>query len=771
LRADNVQPNELINLLDIGFKPIPLDGNNREVGAWTPIYDNPDYWTPEELKKQAYKFKNVATVFGKTHIKDEEGRNLYLNCLDIDSENVYNIFFNLENSNSRQKYSLIPKLQKSTFVTKTKKKNGWHFYWLSHKQNKSITNEDCKIGYEFEIKTDKSKGHCTLPPSKHRDDTSFQYKNYGQNKIMISDELYDELVRVLADCLKDKSPRIDYNNNFGSKGGEIYLSEEEVQNISNLINPYYKKGCNCRHDLIYSVVGLCRRYNVAKQSAIKLVEMLAKIDEEKRGRMMVLDQTYKKAPEQVSGIKKLVEALEHATGSVNIAREIFQQIFAIIASKSHSQEPEERTDYVIEITNQIMKEYTFKTMKDTKEIYYYDDDKGLYLNGGEWLIQEHAEILNSKVRTVQVNEVINHIRRRTGVDRNQFDSNPDILNLQNGFLNIKSGEFSEHSPDKLSLTQLPIIYDPEAKCPNILRFLEEVLLPGDVNTALQIIGYCIYKSTRYEKAIILYGRSGDNGKGTFIRLIESFVGLENTSHVSLQDLSDKFGAADLYGKMVNTCGDISADKISRSGIFKMLVSGDIIRAQRKYGQPFNFRNYAKLIFSANQIPDSEDRTFAFYKRWILLDFKKVFRDNKDTNLIDKLTTPEELSGLLNSALKALKQLQEDEGFREISIEETMKQYNKNTNTTTTFLEERCILDPGNPECYTLTTRVYNEYVIYSKEKNERQLEANVFGARLAKWGIKKERIRSCGIREYYYTGIKLKADLEANNPAPYQSTK
>jgi phage/plasmid-associated DNA primase len=149
----------------------------------------------------------------------------------------------------------------------------------------------------------------------------------------------------------------------------------------------------------------------------------------------------------------------------------------------------------------------------------------------------------------------------------------------------------------------------------------------------------------------------------------------------------------------------------------------------------------------------------------------VFRENKDTDLIVKLTTPDELSGLLNLALIALKQLQKDEGFRDISIEETIKKYNKNSDTTTTFLEEKCILDLGNPEYHTLTTNGYNEYLIHCKEKNERPLEANVFGARLTKWGVKKERIRSCGIREYYYIGIKLKSDLEANNPAPYQSIK
>ena len=183
--ADNIQPNDLINLHNIGFKPVALDEKNREVEAWTPIYENPNYWTPEKLKQQAHKFRNVATAFGKSQLKDEESRDLYLNCLDIDSDKAYAILFNLENGKSKQKYSLIPKLQEATFVTKTRKKNGFHIHWLSHRQNRPVTTEDCKAGYEFEIKTDKSRGHCTLPPSRHRDDLNFVYKNYGQNKIMI----------------------------------------------------------------------------------------------------------------------------------------------------------------------------------------------------------------------------------------------------------------------------------------------------------------------------------------------------------------------------------------------------------------------------------------------------------------------------------------------------------------------------------------------------------------------------------------------------------
>jgi len=134
--------------------------------------------------------------------------------------------------------------------------------------------------------------------------------------------------------------------------------------------------------------------------------------------------------------------------------------------------------------------------------------------------------------------------------------------------------------------------------------------------------------------------------------------------LSLQDINEeRFAIAGLYGKFANTFADLKSYKLTTTGNFKMQVSGDFIRAQKKYGQPFDFPIYAKLIFSANEIPQSDDNKLAYYLRWIILLFEKVFDgEDKDSNLIDKLTTDAEFSGLLNLALVALRQLIKDHGF-------------------------------------------------------------------------------------------------------------
>jgi P4 family phage/plasmid primase-like protien len=742
-----ISAQHLISLHNAGFKLIPLDGENGSHEPWTPIYEDAYYWTSEKLRKEAPKFRNVATCFGTTR-KDKEGNELYLNCLDIDSDNVYKILFNLENGKTREQYSFIAKAMEKTFVTKTRKPNGFHIYWLSHEQNKAISTVDCKLGFEFEIKTDK-RGHCTLPPSTHRDDNNFHYKNFGQDTIIISDKMYGELMMLLSECLKTQSEDNQKYYSHPSSKCSIELTNEEIQSICDSISLYYKKGY--RHPIVYGLCGLFRKYDVPHEAAINVIQTLAKDDEERKSRLATLEETYKKDPKAVSGIKYLLMALEHAIGDREVAKQILAKIFRITEKGSNT---------VLWLTQAIIKEYTFNTMKDNDEIYYYDSNKGIFLARGEWLIKEHCETTRPEITTHQVQEVINHVKRRTSADRSSFDSDPDVLNLQNGLLNIQSGEFRKHSSNHLSLVQLPIKYDPNAKCPNILRFLGQVLKSKYVFTALELFGYCLYKTAKYEKAVMCVGK-GDNGKSTFLKVFEHFLGFGNVSHASLQELnSDKFAIADLHGKSANIYSDLKAEKLTNTGVFKMLVSGDSIRAQKKHGQPFDFRNYAKLIYSANQIPQSDDITYAYFKRWIILIFDRIFiKDDKDSNLIDKLTTDSELSGLLNLALIALRQLIRDNGFIHTDdIQTVEREYNLNANTVERFLADKCTINISDRESCGICRDIYHAYILYCKENKITPLSDNAFGMELVQQQhIKKERKMVKGDREYCYIGINLMA--------------
>jgi P4 family phage/plasmid primase-like protien len=395
---------------------------------------------------------------------------------------------------------------------------------------------------------------------------------------------------------------------------------------------------------------------------------------------------------------------------------------------------------------------------------YYQD--GIYRLGGEQIIKVGLEeIAGYSMRIQKRNEIIAHIKYRTMASREEFDNDTNVINVKNGLLNVMTDELKPHIPEYLSFVQLPVRYDPDATCMKITKFLTQVLSKEDISTLVRVFGYCLFRSACYEKAVMLIG-PGRNGKSVLIKLVEALVGHENVSHASLQELlSDRFASADLYCKLVNTYADLEADKLINTGRFKTLVSGDTIRAQKKHQPAFSFRNYALLIFSTNKIPESEDKSYAYYRRWVILSLNRVFEgEEEDTGLVNKLTTDEsELSGFLNLALKGLKKLIKEGGFKDVSVEKIKQQYEHNASIVRQFLEEQCIIDLNNPECHILTSVLQNTFREFCKTRGTKVLEDNILGKELLQLGITKDRSTKNKKRDHYYIGITTRQELKGKN--------
>jgi putative DNA primase/helicase len=226
--------------------------------------------------------------------------------------------------------------------------------------------------------------------------------------------------------------------------------------------------------------------------------------------------------------------------------------------------------------------------------------------------------------------------------------------------------------------------------------------------------------------------------------------------VSLKELSDDgYSKADLFGKMANLSYDLESRNIQDISAFKQLVSGDTIRAQRKYQNAFYFRNFAKLIFSSNHVPRVVDSGHPWLKRLLPMPLLQTFVDSRDINLIEKITTSEELSGLLNLALIGLRQLVKDGHFAHVEDIRTITQlFEENENVVANFTSKCCFRKPTSSE---LSENVYQSYRQYCKEKGKNPLSDSSFGVYFLKQnGIDKGRIMVAGLRHYIYRGVKLK---------------
>jgi putative DNA primase/helicase len=159
---------------------------------------------------------------------------------------------------------------------------------------------------------------------------------------------------------------------------------------------------------------------------------------------------------------------------------------------------------------------------------------------------------------------------------------------------------------------------------------------------------------------MLFG-TGSNGKSTFITLLRTLLGMENIASRGLVDLEkNRFAMADLYLKLANLYADLEDVALRTTGKLKMLTGKDTVTAEHKFRNGFPFVNYAKMVFSANKIPEVLDDSDAFFRRWVIITFPNQFTKDsttkEDRNLIQKLSTADELSGLLNFALEGLKRL-------------------------------------------------------------------------------------------------------------------
>ena len=134
-----------------------------------------------------------------------------------------------------------------------------------------------------------------------------------------------------------------------------------------------------------------------------------------------------------------------------------------------------------------------------------------------------------------------------------------------------------------------------------------------------------------------------------------------------------------------------------TGSFKGLTGGDALTAQFKNQGHFSFKNSAKLVFSCNTVPRTDDNSVAFYRRWILVNFPNEFiaGENADPAILEKLTTPAELSGLLNKALGRLAGLNARGTFSNAaSVEATQEKYMALSDSIYCFVNDKCVIDNG-----------------------------------------------------------------------------
>lgn len=417
----------------------------------------------------------------------------------------------------------------------------------------------------------------------------------------------------------------------------------------------------------------------------------------------------------------------------------------------------------IALINDLMDTYIFRSFLGTlnDEILVYNE--GVYTTGAEKLIKAECQsrVPDPVLTTHLIHEITAHIARTTSCERSEFNPDPYILNLNNGLLDTQTDTLKPHDPYHLSTVRIPLTYDSTAKCPATEQFMTQILKSEHIPLMYEMFGYSLLAEYSMQQAFMLTG-DGSNGKTTLLNLLTTFIGKENCSSVSLQQLEESdFAASFLEGKLLNVVSDMSARRAQTDKtMFKRLTGGDLITTQKKFRDHFTFANYAKLIFSAQKPPKVDDDSFAFWRRWIVVTFPYIFKGaNADRNIAEKLVTPTELSGLLNLALKGLHRIWGNNKFTyDIDAEEVQRRWTLATKPVKSFVDQYCATGTNQQVS---RIDIYVAYKNFCDINNIQLISQSAFGRALKSVpGLTiqdiKHRIQNIEVR--HYGGIGLNKD-------------
>ena len=270
------------------------------------------------------------------------------------------------------------------------------------------------------------------------------------------------------------------------------------------------------------------------------------------------------------------------------------------------------------------------------------------------------------------------------------------------------------------------------------------------------MAYTLYKDNPFEVIAKLFGY-GANGKSVFTGLLTQLHGPKNVSNVPLPlMLKNRFALSDLENKYVNIDTELSSTTLHDTALLKMVTGRQPVRIERKNQRAYDVILYAKLIFSANKIPETEDESDAYFRREIIISFPNRFEDGKgaDPCLIKKSTTEEEMSGIFNILVMTLRRVLNKGIFsKEKSIEQRRERHGLAVNPIGCFRREALAEDSVETD-KTTKESLYQAYKRFCQEHNLAVESKENFGKILKNRYQIQEGRESSGERRTIWKGVK-----------------
>ena len=362
------------------------------------------------------------------------------------------------------------------------------------------------------------------------------------------------------------------------------------------------------------------------------------------------------------------------------------------------------------------------------------------------------------VKSVRSNKgktaMIKECEHLVSITLESIDNNKSLLNIDNGIIDLVTGELCSHDKSKLMTKISNVEYTDTQDCPLWENFLSDIF-DGDkelIKYIQKAIGYSLTGSTVEQCAFFMYG-TGRNGKSTFLDVVTEIMG-DYAVNIQPETIMVKPGGsgnassdiARLKGARLATCAEPNEGVRLNEGLIKQLTGGDKVTARRLYGHEFEFVPEFKLWMSTNHKPIIRGTDIGIWRRIHLIPFivsipeEKV---NKNLPLQLKQEYPAILKWAVDGAL-----MWRREGLKiPEAICDATKGYKSEMDVISAWIDECCVLEANS---YEKASDLFASYLRWAGENNEYKMSSTKFGREIVKRFNKKTSTY------VVYSGLRLK---------------
>jgi putative DNA primase/helicase len=364
-----------------------------------------------------------------------------------------------------------------------------------------------------------------------------------------------------------------------------------------------------------------------------------------------------------------------------------------------------------------------------------------------------AKYSNSKTG---IRNMIAMAKSDLAIGPDELDTDPWLFNVENGTIDLRTGELREYRREDFITKLAPVTFDPEADCQLWRGFLERIFFGNQELTGYmqRLVGYCLTGVTEEHVLPFLYG-TGANGKSTFCETIMKLMGPDYAMKAAYDLLMAKRGEshptdrADLFGKRFVACVETEEGRRMAEALVKELTGGDRVRARRMRENFWEFTPTHHVWLVGNHKPPIIGTDHGIWRRIKLIPFDVVIPEaEQDKKLPAKLA--EELPGILNWAMAGCLDWQRNGGMRDPAIVQAATgEYSAEMDEVGQFIDEHCERGPK------FTAPATELYQAFQKEMPNSRINQHSFGSRLRQQGFEKGRTNK---GKHGWKGLRLKSE-------------